>query len=76
MTFPAGITLTGNAKLWCARKAVDFRLTFGAAPGCEYGGDTDPTVPDLTGTALTFANTGGRVTLEQSERQLRRRLGL
>ena len=63
VTFPAGIALPGNAKLWCARKAVDFRLTFGAAPGCEYGGDTDPAVPDLIGGALTLANTGGRVTL-------------
>ena len=63
VTFPAGMTLPGNAKLWCARKAVDFRLTFGVSPGCEYGGDTDPAVPDLTGGALTLANTGGRVTL-------------
>ena len=61
--FPAGISLDGNAKLWCARKATDFRLTYGMAPGCEYGGDSDPTVPDLTGTVLTLTNTGGRVTL-------------
>ena len=63
VTFPAGITLHGNAKLWCARKAADFTLTFGAKPGCEYGGDTDPAVPDLTGAAFTLGNTGGRVTL-------------
>jgi len=63
LTFPAGMTLPGHTNLWCARKAVDFRLTFGAAPGCEYGGDTDPAVPDLSGSAPTFANTGGRVAL-------------
>ena len=63
VTFPAGMTLNANAKLWCARKAVDFRQTFGVSPGCEYGGDSDPAVPDLTGTALTLTNTGGRVTL-------------
>ena len=63
VTFPPGITLNANAKLWCARKAIDFRQTFGVSPGCEYGGDTDPAVPDLTGTALTLTNTGGRVTL-------------
>ena len=63
VTFPAGITLNANAKLWCAREAVDFRQTFGRPPGCEYGGDSDPAVPDLTGTAPTFNNTGGRVTL-------------
>ena len=61
--FPPGITLNGNTKLWCARKATNFRLTFGAPPGCEYGGDSDPAVPDLTGAALTLTNTGGRVTL-------------
>ena len=63
VTFPPGITLNANAKLWCARKATDFRQTFGVSPGCEYGGDSDPAVPDLTGTAPTFTNTGGRVTL-------------
>ncbi len=63
VTFPPGITLRGNAKLWCSRQANHFTLTFGSKPGCEYGGDTDPAVPDLTGAALTLANTGGRVTL-------------
>ena len=64
VTFPAGITLHENAKLWCPRKAISFTLTFGTKPDCEYGGDTDPTVPDLTGIAITLANTGGRVTLK------------
>jgi cardiolipin synthase len=63
VTFPAGMTLSGNTRLWCARKAADFRQTFGVSPGCEYGGDTDPAVPDLTGAAPTLTNTGGRVTL-------------
>ena len=63
VTFPPGITLNANAKLWCARKATDFRQTFGVSPGCEYGGDSDPAVPDLTGAALSLTNTGGRVTL-------------
>jgi hypothetical protein len=63
VTFPAGIMLNGSARLWCARKAADFRRTFGASAGCEYGGDSDPAVPDLTGAALTLTNTGGRVTL-------------
>ena len=64
VTFPQGITLNGNAKLWCARRAANFRQTFGTASACEYGGDSDPAVPDLTGsTMLTFSNTGGRVVL-------------
>ena len=63
VSFPAGVTLDAQAKLWCARKAVSFTLTFGFKPDCEYGGDTDPLVPDLLGAALQFANTGGRATL-------------
>ena len=63
VSFPAGVNLDAKAKLWCARKAVSFTLTFGFKPDCEYGGDSDPLVPDLIGAVLQFANTGGRVTL-------------
>lgn len=63
VTFGVGLRLDATAALWCARKAVSFTLTFGFRPACEYGEDTDPTVPDLTGTGLQFDNTGGRVTL-------------
>lgn len=62
-TFPLGIGLAAHGKLWCARRGDSFRLAFGFLPGCEYGGDTDPTVPDLPGSALRFANTGGVLTL-------------
>jgi len=63
VSFGADVRLDAAAKLWCARKAVSFTLSFGFKPACEYGGDTDPAVPDLTGPALQFGNTGGRVTL-------------
>ena len=63
VAFPNGMALDAQTKLWCARKAVSFTLTFGFKPACEYGGDTDPAVPDLTGTAFTLGNTGGRVML-------------
>ncbi len=63
VAFPDALRLSGHAKLWCARSAVDFTRTFGEKPGCEYGGDSDPTVPDLSGNAPQFSNTGGRVTL-------------
>jgi len=63
MTFPASVSIPAYGKLWCARRAVSFTLSFGYAPGCEYGGDSDPDVPDATGGSLQFANTGGRVTL-------------
>ncbi len=68
VVFPAGMELPPRARLWCARQAADFRLSFAFAPGCEYGTDTDPAVPNLAGSALTFANTGGRVTLTSPER--------
>lgn len=68
VTFPMTMTLAARTRLWCARRAVSFTLTFGARPECEYGGDTDPAVPDLSGTALQFANTGGRVLLTSPDR--------
>lgn len=63
VTFPPGMTLSPHAHVWCARRATDFRRSFAFLPGCEYVADTDPTVPNLTGSAPTLANTGGRVTL-------------
>ncbi|MCX7670737.1 MAG: hypothetical protein N2439_11780, partial [Anaerolineae bacterium] len=63
VTFGADLHLGAQAWLWCARRAVSFTLSFGFKPDCEYGGDTDRAVPDLAGTPLQFANTGGRVTL-------------
>ncbi len=63
VTFPEGMTLPPLSRLWCARTAVDFTVSFGFKPGCEYGGDSDPDVPDLTGSAPRFGNTGGRVIL-------------
>ncbi len=63
VTFPDGMMLPPLSRLWCARTAVSFTVSFGFEPGCEYGGDSDPKVPDLTGNAPRFGNTGGRVML-------------
>lgn len=63
VSFGAGHSLAATGRLWCTRVAVSFTLSFGFKPDCEYGGDSDPTVPDLTGAALQFSNTGGRITL-------------
>ncbi len=63
LVFPAGLTLAPFGKLWCARQAISFTLTFGARPDCEYAEDSDPTVPNLIGAGWQFANTGGRLTL-------------
>jgi cardiolipin synthase len=67
LTFPAGMTLGPYAELWCARRADSFALAFGMKSGCEYATDSDPAVPDLTGTAWQFANTGGRISLTDPE---------
>ena len=63
VTFPADMMLAAHARLWCARSASHFVLSFGYLPGGEYAEDTAPDVPDLTGSAPRFGNTGGRITL-------------
>lgn len=62
VVFPA-LTLPAGSGLWCTRHAVTFTHSFGFAPGCEYGVDSDPNVPNLSGSALRFANTGGQARL-------------
>jgi cardiolipin synthase len=63
LTFPEGLSLPARGKLWCSRQAAAFSRSFGATPGCEYAEDSDPEVPNLTGAAWQFANSGGRLTL-------------
>ncbi len=70
ITFPAGLALPAGASLWCAREAAAFRQTFGRPPACEYGADTDPAVPNLSGTALQLGNAGGRVELRRPDGRL------
>ena len=62
VTFPSGILAPGSS-LWCTGNALNFAVSFGFSPGCEYGVDSDPSVPNLTGTALRFGNSGGQLTL-------------
>jgi cardiolipin synthase A/B len=63
------LTLTGSlipgANIWIARTAVSFTLAFGYSPTYEYGGDSDPNVPDLalSGT-LALADAGGQLILK------------
>ncbi len=63
VSFPAGATLNPAQKIWVSQSAVAFESEFGSAPDYEYGGNTDPTVPDMSGSALSFANTGDKVIL-------------
>ena len=61
--FPAQLTLPPHGLAWCAREAASFALAFGFKPGCEYGADTDPEVPNLSGATPLFANNGGQIIL-------------
>ena len=63
VTFPAGASLGAGQKLWVAKTAARFKEEFGFNPGYEYGGNSDASVPDMTGTAPGFANTGDEVIL-------------
>jgi phosphatidylserine/phosphatidylglycerophosphate/cardiolipin synthase-like enzyme len=62
VTFPA-MTLAARTGLWCSGDALAFSRSYGFSPACEYGADSDPQVPNLSGTALRFANTGGQALL-------------
>lgn len=65
------ITLTGSldarASIWIANRAVSYTLEFGYPPDYEYGGNTDPTVPDLARQGnFTLANSGDELMLKNS----------
>lgn len=62
VTFPA-LTLAPGTGLWCSGSAVTFARSHGFTPDCEYGADSDPLVPNLSGTALRFGNSGGQALL-------------
>lgn len=68
-TFPA-LTVPAAGAIWCGREALAFRQTFGALPACEWAADTSAEVPNLTGGALQFANSGGRLALLRPDGQL------
>jgi len=69
-TFTGGLALAPQGSLWCAREAVAFQQSFGALPDCEYGADTTPGTPNLKGSVLQFANTGGRLVLSRPNGQV------
>lgn len=70
VVFPT-MTLAAGTGLWCTRHAATFTVSFGFTPTCEYGpDDTDPAVPNLSGTPLRFANGGGQIRLLNSSGRL------
>ncbi|CAG0975774.1 hypothetical protein ANRL4_01555 [Anaerolineae bacterium] len=65
------ITLTGSLdvgnSIWIANKAVSYTLEFGYPPDYEYGGNTDPAVPDLARQGnFILANGGDELMLKNS----------
>jgi len=61
-TFPQ-LTLASGDRLWCAKTATSFADQFGFSPACEYGTDSDPAVPDMTGSVPVFNNGGDSIFL-------------
>jgi phosphatidylserine/phosphatidylglycerophosphate/cardiolipin synthase-like enzyme len=60
ITLPAGTTLGAGQKIWVANLASEFRAYFGFNPDYEYGGNSDPAVPDATASpGYAFGDTGG-----------------
>ncbi len=69
VTFPAYVLGAGQ-RVWATRAATSFTAEFGFKPNFEYAGNSDPTVPDMTGTAPTLANTGDEVVLLNPSSQI------
>ncbi|HWI65241.1 MAG TPA: phospholipase D-like domain-containing protein, partial [Symbiobacteriaceae bacterium] len=62
-TLPAGMSLAAGASLWVAKEADDFTREWTFRPGLEMT-ETDATVPNTTGTAPAYANTGEAIYLK------------
>ncbi len=66
VTFPPDAVIAPSYKVWVARSAAAFRGEFGSEADFEYGGDSDPAVPNLTGSAPALANAGDQVLLRDA----------
>lgn len=61
-TFPGGAVLEAGEASWVAWEAAAFARQFGFPPNFEVT-NSDPAVPDMTGTWPSFSNTGDEVLL-------------
>jgi len=66
ISFPAATFLDPGEKIWCAQTAIAFKEELGFLPDFEYGGDSDPVVPNMSGTMPRFANKGDEVILRDA----------
>lgn len=62
VTFPS-TSLASHARIWATKTATDFQYEFGFPADFEYGGNSDPAVPDMSGNPPTFANSGDEISL-------------
>lgn len=64
VVFPNGATLNAGQKIWAAKSANVFAGEFGFLPAYEYATDSDASVPNLMGSALSFTNAGDQIFLK------------
>jgi cardiolipin synthase A/B len=66
VTFPS-YTIQPGQIIWITKTATSFKTAFGFNADFEYGStDSDPSVPNMTGTAMSFTNTGDECILKDS----------
>lgn len=59
-------TLAPAQSIWLARHAMTFTQQFGFKPTYEYGSDSDPAVPNLSGSALDLVANGDELALREA----------
>lgn len=62
VTFPS-YTLAPGERVWATGTATTFEQEWGFAADFEYDGNSDAAVPDMTGSAPAFGNSGDEVQL-------------
>ncbi|MCI0393958.1 MAG: lamin tail domain-containing protein [Chloroflexi bacterium] len=60
--FPAGVTLSPGQAIWLTKQATDFAAQFGFPPDFEVS-ESDPSIPNLSGSWPGYSNTGDEVIL-------------
>lgn len=64
ITLPAGAAIPAGRKIWIANLATTFSSLFGFSPDYEYGGDTDPAVPQAVASpGFNFPDAGDGIRL-------------
>ncbi len=62
LTLPDLVVSPGQ-EIWCTRQAVAFEKVWAQTPACEYQSDTDPDVPNASGTIPDLNNNGDELQL-------------